>query len=119
MAEERKFIKKSILKLKYKFWLETEDGYVIGKGSFTLLQGIKETGTLSGAAKALNMSYRHAWGIIRNIEKRIGNPVIKTHRGGRYPGGGTELTQTGLELVKTYLKYKKTFNNISTKQNNK
>ncbi|UCH02669.1 MAG: LysR family transcriptional regulator [Candidatus Bathyarchaeota archaeon] len=119
MAEKRTIIKRPMLKPKYKLWLETENGYVIGKGSFTLLQEIKEKGTLSEAAKTLNMSYRHAWGIIKNIEKRIGTPVVKTHRGGKYPGGGTKLTQTGLELVKTYLMFEKTFNRICTNQNKK
>jgi molybdenum-dependent DNA-binding transcriptional regulator ModE len=33
----------------FKLWLETEDGYVFGQGSFELLHGIQEKGTLKRA----------------------------------------------------------------------
>lgn len=100
----------------FKLWLETEDGYVFGPGSFKLLKGIQEKGTLKAIADGLNMSYRHAWGIIKEIEEKIGKPVLVTHRGGKVGGGGAELTQTGKELLETYLKCKtdlnRTFSNI-------
>jgi len=51
MAEKRTIIKRHMLKPKYKLWLETEDGYVIGKGSFTLLQEIQEKTCLSAEGK--------------------------------------------------------------------
>lgn len=71
------------LKLVVKFWLETENGYVFGEGAFKLLKEIRELGTLSGAAEALKMSYRHAWGTLKKIEERIGKPILKTHKGGK------------------------------------
>lgn len=102
------------LELKYKLWLETEEGYVIGQGSFELLQGIKEKGTLSGAVKALGMSYRHAWGIIKQIEQQIGKSILETHKGGKFGGGSAKLTQTGRELMETYLRIKRTFDHLCT-----
>ena len=42
-------------KLKYKIWID-QDGKAFGQGPYKLLEGIKETGSLSKAAKALNMS---------------------------------------------------------------
>jgi molybdate transport repressor ModE-like protein len=104
----------SLVKLKpcFKLWLETEDGYVFGQGSFDLLRGIQEKGTLMAIAKRLNMSYRHAWGIIKEIEEKLGKPVVVTHRGGKVGGGGAELTQTGKELLETYLKLKSDFNQM-------
>lgn len=101
-----------MVKLKpcYKIWLETEDGYVFGQGAFELLQGIQEKGTLKAIAENLKMSYRQAWGIIKQIEKTIGKPIIVTHRGGKVGGGGAELTQTGKELLETYLKLKSDLN---------
>jgi molybdate transport repressor ModE-like protein len=94
------------LKPRFKLWLETEDGYVFGPGSFELLHRIQEKGTLKVAAMELNMSYRQAWGIIKEIEEKIGKPIIVSHRGGKVGGGGAELTQTGKELLETYLKLK-------------
>ncbi len=92
------------LKPKYRFWLESEDGYVFGHGSFDLLKGIQETGSLSGSARATGMSYRYAWGIIKQIEKRVGTPIVETHKGGKR-GGGSKLTPTGRALLETYQKY--------------
>ncbi len=90
----------------FKLWLETEDGYVFGQGSFELLRGIKEKGNLKAATEELNMSYRHAWGIIKQIEETLGQPVVVSYRGGKVGGGGAELTQTGEELLETYMKFK-------------
>jgi molybdate transport repressor ModE-like protein len=103
-----------LVKLKpcFKLWLETEDGYVFGPGSFELLHGIQEKGNLKAIAEGLNMSYRHAWGIIKEIEENIGKPVLVTHRGGKVGGGGAELTQTGKELLETYLKCKSNLNQM-------
>ena len=58
-----------VLKPRYKFWLETEGGYLFGQGAFDLLQAIQASGSLSAAVKSLKMSYRYAWGIIKQIEK--------------------------------------------------
>jgi len=93
----------------YKLWLETGHGYVIGSGAFSLLKKIEEVGTLSGAAKALDMSYRHAWGIVKKIEKRIGKPLLETRKGGKLGGGGARLTEAGDELVKEFLRIRSVF----------
>ena len=102
------------LKPRFKLWLETEDGYVFGQGSFELLQGIQEKGTLKAIAKGLNMSYRHAWGIIKEIEEKLGKPIVVSHRGGKVGGGGAELTQTGKDLLEAYLKFKSDFKQMTS-----
>jgi len=94
----------------FKVWLENEHKrYIFGEGPFVILQKIEETGTLSGAAKALGMSYRHAWGTIRRIERMIGEPLIKTRKGGKAGGGGAELTEAGKNLLKLYSRVKRSF----------
>jgi molybdate transport repressor ModE-like protein len=103
------------LKPRFKLWLETEDGYVFGPGSFGLLHGIQEEGSLTAAAKELKMSYRQAWGIIKEIEEKLRRPILATHRGGKLGGGGAELTQTGKELLETYLKAKNELTQIFSK----
>lgn len=105
------------LKLIIKFWLETENGYVFGEGAFRLLDKIQELGTLRGAAEALNMSYRHAWGIAKNIEKRIGKPILKTHKGGSLGGGGAELTEEAILLMEKYLEAREVLMEVTDKLN--
>ena len=106
-----------MVKLKpcFKIWLETEDGYVFGQGAFELLQGIQEEGTLKAIAERLNMSYRQAWGILKQIEETLGQPLVIAHRGGKVGGGGAELTETGKELLETYLKIKRDLNKMFSK----
>jgi molybdate transport repressor ModE-like protein len=90
---------------KYKFWLETEEGYVFGEGSFKLLQGIQEKGTLMASSQELHMSYRHAWGIIKQMEDHLGEAILVTYKGGKDGGGGAELTPMGKTLLQLYVSF--------------
>lgn len=95
----------------FKLWFENEEGYVFGKGAYSLLAKIRETGSLSEATKSLGLSYRYAWGIIKRVEKRIGKPLLKTRRGGRYGGGGCKLTDEGYALMRKYERYRDAVSN--------
>ena len=99
-------------KTKLKLWLETENGYAFGEGSFKLLNKIQEHGTLRGASKELGMSYSHAWGIIKQIELTIGKPLLKTQKGGPHGGGGSELTAEAKLLMEKYLELKENLKGI-------
>jgi molybdate transport repressor ModE-like protein len=86
----------------FKFWLETEDGYVFGPGVYSLLGKIEERGSLKEAAEVLGMSYRFAWGLIRKAEERLGEPLIKAHKGGKDGGGGAEVTPLGRHYIEEF-----------------
>ncbi len=100
------------LKVRIKFWLETENGYVFGEGVFKILSKVEELGTLRGAAETLDMSYRHAWGMIKKSEQRIGKPLLKTHKGGKLGGGGAKLTEEAKLLIDKYLDVKEMLKKI-------
>lgn len=73
----------------------------VGPGKVGLLEAIQENGSISGAARALGMSYRRAWLLIDGLNALFDTPVVSTTLGGR--GGGTAaLTPFGLEIVKRY-----------------
>ncbi len=97
----------------FKFWLETEDGYVFGEGPFELLCKIRELETLTAASEAMRMSYRHAWGVIKDVEKKVGVPILKTRKGGSSGGGGAELTEEGYSLVNEYYRLKEAYSQAS------
>ncbi len=101
----------SRIKPVFKLWLEINGEYVFGEGTCKLLEKISAERSLSAAAKALGMSYRYAWGLLKNVEKHLGEPVVRTQRGGKY-GGKTELTHTGLSLVAYYRKLKKAMTDV-------
>lgn len=84
-----------------KFWLEKGEEPIVGKGRIELLTKIDKKGSLNKAAEAMEMSYRHAWGIISKLEERLGYKLVKSKKGGK-GGGGTTLTEEGREIVEKY-----------------
>ncbi|MDH5495454.1 MAG: LysR family transcriptional regulator [Candidatus Bathyarchaeota archaeon] len=99
------------IKPAFKLWFEINGKYVFGEGTHKLLESIKAEGSLSAAAKALDMSYRYAWGLVKDVEERLGTHVVKTRRGGKH-GGQTELTEAGLSLVTDYKELKKSMADV-------
>ncbi len=96
-----KYIQNLMLKPYAKLWLKKGQLSVIGSGRARLLRAVAEHGSISKAAKAMGMSYRHAWGIIKQIRTSLGEEVIVTTRGGS-SGGGTNLTEFGERILKQY-----------------
>ncbi len=94
------------MKANFRCWLDNDEGeQIVGPGLYQLLIEVKKTGSLSQAAREMNMSYRTAWGKIKKIEKRVGAEVIEKTVGGK-DGGGSELTSKGYELMNIYRKLK-------------
>lgn len=90
----------------FKLWFEADGKYVFGEGVCNLLEKVDEEGSLSDAVRAINMSYRYAWGLIKEVEKHLGEAVVRTEKGGKH-GGKTELTNTGRWLVANYRRLRK------------
>jgi molybdate transport system regulatory protein len=90
------------LVLRSKIWIENEKGEVVfGAGRLRILTAIEKHGSILGAAKELNMSYRAVWGKIKATEDRIGQALV-TRRAGGTRGGGSELTPLGKALVERF-----------------
>jgi molybdate transport system regulatory protein len=76
----------------------------IGPGRIELLEGVQRTGSLSQAARAMNMSYRRAWLLMQSLNESLASPASVAAKGGRH-GGGATLTPLGLELVRSYRRF--------------
>jgi len=48
-----------------------------------MLQAVRECGSISAAAKALELSYRHVWGELKRWERELGQPLIVWEKGQR------------------------------------
>jgi molybdate transport repressor ModE-like protein len=59
-----------------------------------LLLAIQDTGSIAQAAKAVKLSYRYAWGLLREAERLFGERLLETGR-----GRGTALTPLAQKLV--------------------
>ena len=90
-----------MITLNAKGWLEKDGQFLLGEGRARLLELIDRTHSISETAKEMKMSYRHAWGVIREMENAVGKKLVKSERGGS-GGGKTELTAAGKKLLSDY-----------------
>ena len=77
-------------------WLVNND--TIGIGKIELLQKIDECGSISGAARAMDMGYRRAWTLLTSLQQSFAAPLVETVRGGNEHGGAV-VTPLGRELI--------------------
>jgi molybdate transport system regulatory protein len=73
----------------------------LGPGKIALLEHIHSSGSLSQAARELNMSYRRAWLLLDDLNHAFSEPVSTASVGGA-GGGGAQLTEFGRKLVETF-----------------
>ncbi|MFI5445845.1 substrate-binding domain-containing protein [Polaromonas sp. UC242_47] len=59
-----------------------------------LLTAIQKTGSIAKAAQAIGLSYRYAWGLLRDVEKLFGDSLMDKGR-----GRGTVLTPLAEKLI--------------------
>jgi len=85
-------------KIKSRIWIESNNKVLIGEGRVNLLRAIGETGSLSKAAKSLDLSYKKAWQLLDSVNKSAKKPVTINSIGGK-GGGGAELTEYGKSLI--------------------
>ena len=84
-----------------KSWI-TKDGVIVfGAGRARLLEAIDATGSISAGARQMDMSYRHAWTLLKTTEERMGRPLLHRSKGGA-GGGGAKLTALAKTLLKTF-----------------
>jgi molybdate transport system regulatory protein len=77
------------------------EGGRLGHGKVELLEHIARSGSLSAAARAMDMSYRRAWQLLAAMNAMFDVPVTVTHPG-RNTSGATEVTPFGARLIADY-----------------
>ncbi len=89
------------MRLKMKIWLEDDEHVLFGDGRLQLLKAVAETGSLAGAARELNMSYRAAWGRIKASEERMGCALVERSDAGRRAVQLTPLAESIIRQFET------------------
>ena len=87
--------------IKSKLWIESGGEPFFGHGKVLLLKAIDRHGSISQAAKEVNISYRKAWSYIRAMEERFGIPLVECKAGGKN-GGGAILTPEIRDLLSRF-----------------
>jgi molybdate transport system regulatory protein len=78
-----------------------ESGARIGPGKARLLESIRDTGSISAAARDMRMSYKRAWVLLDSMNQAFTEPLVTASPGGA-GGGGAALTEFGAEVLERY-----------------
>lgn len=97
MSQKKKYA------IRIRVWIDGQDGPFLGIGRVILLEKIKETGSITNAAKAIKMSYRQAWQLVDDMNKRANTPLVDKILGGK-KGSGAILTKAGENVIKQFYK---------------
>ena len=73
----------------------------MGPGKADLLDAIAATGSISGAARNMGMSYRRAWLLVDAMNRCWAEPVVETVAGGSQEKGA-RLSKFGQLLLVSY-----------------
>jgi molybdate transport system regulatory protein len=98
--------------------LERDGITLLGYGRVILLERIQEHGSISAAAKSMNMSYRHAWDLVDAMNRQAAKPLVATSKGGK-GGGGARLTEEGAAAINYFWELSERFNSFLEQETEK
>ncbi|MDG2531964.1 TOBE domain-containing protein [Caulobacter endophyticus] len=73
----------------------------VGLERIALVEAVTELGSISAAAKRLDLSYKGAWDAVQALNNLFDAPLIAAGAGGR-SGGGAQVTPRGHAVVKAF-----------------
>jgi len=100
--------------VRFRLRITAGEHIAVGPGKIALLEAIRATGSLTAAAKSLEMSYRRAWLLLDELNGSLAVPAVESAKGGAN-GGGSVLTPTGEQLVETYRRIERTATDSSAR----
>ncbi len=89
------------VKLKLQLRVLLKEDIAFGPGKAELLEGIRRSGSISQAAKSMNMSYRRAWQLVETMNHSFLYPLVETQKGGTH-GGGATVTDFGEKILNQF-----------------
>ena len=91
---------------KLKVWVVFKDSVKFGDGRAQLLELVDRLGSLKRAVEHFGMSYRNAWGYLRELEQAAGFKILERQPGGS-PRSGMRLTKRGREFLSRYRQFRR------------
>ena len=92
---------RGVMRPRVNLWLEIDGQVALSSWRVGLLEAIDRLGSISAAADELEVPYRRAWQKIKEMERRLGTPLLETSVGGQR-GGGARLTPAGRSCVEQF-----------------
>jgi molybdate transport system regulatory protein len=99
-------------------WIDGTDGTFLGYGRVVLLVRIQEYGSITKAAKSMEMSYRRAWDLVDSMNKQAKRPFVELATGGK-GGGGARVTEDGERAIQLFWKYSEAFKRFIAREQEK
>lgn len=90
--------------VKAKFWLTLGPRTLFGDGKAELLEAVDRLGSLRSAAQSMGMSYRHAWGLLRELDEAAGFAFLE--HSGSGPRTNLRLTARGRRFINSYRRFR-------------
>lgn len=78
-----------------------KEGIFFGPGKARLMEYIEKTGSMQEACLEMGLSYSKGARMIKSAEKQLGFKLLERRIGGS-GGGGSRLTDEGMDLLKKY-----------------
>lgn len=88
-------------RLKLKVQLYCGDEIAMGPGKADLLEAIDQAGSISGAGRALGMSYRRAWLLVDTMNRCFNQALVETVPGGG-KAAGARVSAAGFAALAAY-----------------
>lgn len=104
--------------IRTRIWVDEKNGPFLGLGRVVLLEKINETGSITNAAKEIKMSYRQAWQLVEDMNKRAEKPLVEKILGGKN-GGGAMVTVAGKRAIAAYYKLEQKVKKFVAKESTK
>jgi len=95
-----------------RFRIDFAENSNLGPGKIALLEGVREFGSLSEAARQMGISYRRAWLLLDSLNKSFDAPAAANTTGGR-GGRRIEVTPFGALLIERYREVERKLNDVA------
>ncbi len=89
-----------------RLWIDGPEGAFFGHGRAVLLERIFEHGSITQAAKSMDMAYRHAWDLVDSMNRQSKGPFVEVATVGK-GGGGARVTKAGERTIKMFWRFHK------------
>lgn len=100
-------------------WLKIQiacgDALAMGPGKADLLEAIIAEGSISGASRALGMSYRRAWMLVDEMNRCFDPVLVETLKGGGRERGA-KVSATGLAVLEAYREMERDVAKVADRQ---
>lgn len=103
--------------IRVRIWIDEDNGPFLGIGRVILLEKIKETGSITNAAKAIKMSYRQAWQLVNDMNKRSNLPLVEKILGGN-KGSNSRLTKEGERVINEFYRVEREIKDVVNSKTN-